>query len=92
MNIADLILAQIRACRGGFENGVTLTADWDSVGLLRRFQKVSEHIQPENQNPKRPNRHDRGYPSPPPGVLQPARNRVRVARAECARMECRVRM
>lgn len=32
------------------------------------FQKVSERIHGENQNPKRPFSEPRGYPSPPPGV------------------------
>lgn len=69
---------------------MTPTADWDSVGVLRLFQKVPGGIQPENQNPQRPFAFARGYPSPP-RYFQPARNRGRVARAECARMECRVR-
>lgn len=59
--------------------------------MSRRFQKVLKRIRCQNQNPKRPNRFWRGYPSPP-RYFQPARNRGRVARAECARMECRVRM
>lgn len=55
------------------------------------FQKVSERIRGRNQTHKRPFVYCRGYPSPPPGVLQAFRNRVRVARAERARMVCHVR-
>lgn len=55
------------------------------------FQKGSERIRGQNQNPMRPNRFCRGYPSPPPGVLQTFRNRVRVARVARVRVVCRVR-
>ena len=70
---------------------MTLTAIRVFAVVLRLVQKVLRGIHSENQNHKRPNRHDRGYPSPPPGVLQTFRNRVRVARAERARMVCHVR-
>ena len=55
------------------------------------FQKALERIRRQNQNHKRPNLFCRGYPSPPPGVLQTFRNRVRVARVARVRMVCRVR-
>ena len=59
--------------------------------MSRLLQKVSGGIHSQNQNHQRPNRFCRGYPSPPPGVLQTFRNRVRVARVARVRMVCRVR-
>ena len=61
------------------------------MNMSRLFQKVPEHIRPENQNHKRPNRFCRGYPSPPPGCVQTVQNRVRVARVARACVVCRVR-
>lgn len=91
MNIASLIVAQIRACRGDWETGITPTLARVFVNMSRLVQKVSGGIRCQNQKPKRPFVFCRGYPSPPPGVLQTFRNRVRVARAERVRVVCRVR-
>lgn len=45
------------------------TADWDSRKVSRRFQKVPERIQPENQNPQRPFVYYTGRPPRPRCVL-----------------------
>ncbi len=75
----------------GCENGVTPTAIRVFGRVLHLFQKVHEGIHGGNQNPQRPFVYCRGYPSPPPGVLQTFRNRVRVARVARVRVVCRVR-
>ena len=62
---------RIRACRGGCGNGVTPTLARVFGNMSHRFQKVSERIRCQNQTHQRPNRHDTGYPSPPPCVLLP---------------------
>ena len=90
MDITDPIVAQIRACRGDWEMVSHLLPLGFSAGCHAVSKKSQEAFTARTRHASGQIVTIRGT-LPAPGVFQPSCNRVCVARAERARMVCRVR-
>ena len=90
MDVTDSIVAQIRACRGDWEMVSHLLPLGFSAGCHAVSKKSQEAFTARTRHPSGQIVTIRGT-LPAPGVFQPSCNRVCVARAERARMVCRVR-